>query len=151
MVFLMICASTMIYRPYSIYAEIFVVPIGVVFSLTSVRANLPGAPVGFGAAIDLYSILPVLVIMALCGCYLLLVILYRRLDKEDTKVGKSGTKTTSEHVSADMPKLKESAEENQRGIDIVYTTDSQSVEEQIGTDCSTVAASVRGDSSSRRD
>ncbi|TFK33432.1 hypothetical protein BDQ12DRAFT_766764 [Crucibulum laeve] len=78
--FLTICAATLIYHSPTIYSEMFVVPVGAVLSLTSVRANLPGAPVGFGATIDLYSVLPVLVIMALCSFYLLFVILYRRLN-----------------------------------------------------------------------
>ncbi|PPQ68172.1 LOW QUALITY PROTEIN: hypothetical protein CVT26_005778 [Gymnopilus dilepis] len=59
--FLAVCASTVIYPSHAIYAELFVVPVGAVFALTSVRANLPGAPVGF----DLYSILPVLVVTGL--------------------------------------------------------------------------------------
>lgn len=46
--FLTICAATLVYRPHKIYAEMFVVPVGAVFAFTSIRANLPGAPVGFG-------------------------------------------------------------------------------------------------------
>jgi hypothetical protein len=33
----------------------FVVPVGTVFALTSVRANLPGAPTGFGLSKSLSS------------------------------------------------------------------------------------------------
>ncbi|TFK33428.1 hypothetical protein BDQ12DRAFT_766759 [Crucibulum laeve] len=77
--FLTICVATQIYDSPTIYSEMFVIPVGAVLSLTSVRANLPGAPVGFGATIDSYSVLPVLVIMAICSFYLLVIILYRRL------------------------------------------------------------------------
>ncbi|KDR72369.1 hypothetical protein GALMADRAFT_159048, partial [Galerina marginata CBS 339.88] len=87
--FLTICAATIVYRkPHTIYAEMFVVPVGALFAFTSVRANLPGAPVGFGATIDLFTILPVLIIMSLCiasqSFTLLLVILYRRIRQEST-------------------------------------------------------------------
>ncbi|KAF4622263.1 hypothetical protein D9613_009525 [Agrocybe pediades] len=49
--FLTICAATIVYRSASIYSEMFVVPIGTLFAFTSIRANLPGAPSGFGTTI----------------------------------------------------------------------------------------------------
>ena len=49
--FLVISVATLIYPSHEIFAEIFVVPVGALFAFTSVRANLPGAPAGFGAAI----------------------------------------------------------------------------------------------------
>ncbi|KAJ7801263.1 hypothetical protein B0H13DRAFT_2498719 [Mycena leptocephala] len=61
--FIIISASTAIFHEHRLYTELFVLPVGAVFALTSVRANFPGAPVGF----DLYSILPALVIMACCS------------------------------------------------------------------------------------
>lgn len=46
--FLTICTTTLVYRPQRIYVEIFLVPIGIILSFTFIRANLPGAPAGFG-------------------------------------------------------------------------------------------------------
>ena len=46
--FMTICVATLVYRPHKIYAEMFVVPVGSLFAFTSIRANLPGAPTGFG-------------------------------------------------------------------------------------------------------
>ncbi|KAJ7447547.1 hypothetical protein B0H11DRAFT_2202731 [Mycena galericulata] len=77
--FLIICASTTVFHQHHLYTELFVLPVGAVFALTSVRANFPGAPVGFGATMDLYSILPTLVIMACCSFYLLMFVLGQRL------------------------------------------------------------------------
>ncbi|KDR70689.1 hypothetical protein GALMADRAFT_144575 [Galerina marginata CBS 339.88] len=82
--FLTICAATIIYRPHKIFSEMFVVPVGALFAFSSIRANFPGAPAGFGATIDMYTILPVLVIMSLCSFSLLLVILYRRIQEHKT-------------------------------------------------------------------
>lgn len=48
MAFLTICTATLVYRPHEIYSEMFVVPVGALFAFTSIRANLPGAPTGFG-------------------------------------------------------------------------------------------------------
>ena len=46
--FLVISAAAVVYpNPYH-YNEMFVLPVGVLFAFTSIRANLPGAPVGFG-------------------------------------------------------------------------------------------------------
>ncbi|KDR70684.1 hypothetical protein GALMADRAFT_214418 [Galerina marginata CBS 339.88] len=56
-------------------------PVGALFAFSSIRANFPGAPVGF----DIYTILPVLVIMSLCSFSLLLVILYRRIQEHKTE------------------------------------------------------------------
>ncbi|KDR69106.1 hypothetical protein GALMADRAFT_934530 [Galerina marginata CBS 339.88] len=64
--FLTICCATLIYRSHKIYSEMFVVPVGAVFAFTTIRTGFPGAPSGFGATIDLFTILPVLVIMSLC-------------------------------------------------------------------------------------
>jgi len=47
-VFLTICAANIVYPSPEIYSEMFVVPIGALFAFSSVRANLPGAPAGFG-------------------------------------------------------------------------------------------------------
>ncbi|KAK7045008.1 hypothetical protein R3P38DRAFT_2508435 [Favolaschia claudopus] len=46
--FVVICASTTVFHHHDLYTELFVLPVGAVFALTSVRANFPGAPVGFG-------------------------------------------------------------------------------------------------------
>ncbi|KAF9556118.1 hypothetical protein CPC08DRAFT_820643 [Agrocybe pediades] len=77
--FLTISAATIVYRSASIYSEMFVVPIGTLFAFTSIRANLPGSPSGFGTTIDIYTILPVLIIMSFCSVSLLLTILYQRV------------------------------------------------------------------------
>lgn len=50
-VFLIMSIATVIYPYHEIFAEMFVVPVGALFAFTSVRANLPGAPDGFGASI----------------------------------------------------------------------------------------------------
>lgn len=47
-VFLIIVSAVIVYKPHHIYSEIFVVPVGSLFAFSSVRANLPGAPTGFG-------------------------------------------------------------------------------------------------------
>ncbi|KAF8804302.1 hypothetical protein BYT27DRAFT_7194475 [Phlegmacium glaucopus] len=83
--FLTISAATLVYRPHKIYAEMFVVPVGALFAFTSIRANLPGAPAGFGATIDLFTILPVLIIMSFCSFSLLLIILCRRISQETVR------------------------------------------------------------------
>jgi hypothetical protein len=49
--FLLVSAATMVYHSHQIYAEMFVIPLGALFSLISVRVNLPGAPLGFGATL----------------------------------------------------------------------------------------------------
>ena len=46
--FMIIVAATLVYLPHQIYAEMFVVPVGALFAFSSIRANLPGAPDGFG-------------------------------------------------------------------------------------------------------
>ena len=38
----------MVYPNPEIYSEMFVVPLGALFAFSSIRANLPGAPDGFG-------------------------------------------------------------------------------------------------------
>jgi hypothetical protein len=77
--FLIMCAASLVYHPHKIYSEMFVVPVGAVFAFTSIRANFPGAPDGFGTKLDMYSTLPFLVIMSFCSFTLLLLILYRRI------------------------------------------------------------------------
>ncbi|KAJ7073807.1 hypothetical protein C8F01DRAFT_1271706 [Mycena amicta] len=62
-----------------IVTEMFVLPIGALFAFTSVRANLPGAPAGFGAVVDYYGILPNLALMTLFSAVLLIGVLYRRV------------------------------------------------------------------------
>jgi len=74
----------------------FVVPVGALFAFTSVRANLPGAPAGFGAAIDFFSILPVLVILALSSAFLLLVVLSRRIQASGCCEKPKGVQAASE-------------------------------------------------------
>ncbi|PPQ74472.1 hypothetical protein CVT26_001109 [Gymnopilus dilepis] len=46
--FLIVFATALVYHSHEIYSEMFVVPIGTVFAFTSIRANFPGAPDGFG-------------------------------------------------------------------------------------------------------
>ncbi|KAF8875340.1 hypothetical protein CPB84DRAFT_1796607 [Gymnopilus junonius] len=108
--FLTICAATIVYRPPRIYGEMFVVPVGALFAFSSIRSNLPGAPTGFGATIDTFTILPVLVIMGLCSFTLLVVILYRRIDQEfgsNTKEKDSNREEdqTIQRMSIPTPKL----------------------------------------------
>ncbi|KAF9522924.1 hypothetical protein CPB83DRAFT_863762 [Crepidotus variabilis] len=78
--FLTICVSAVVYPSHQIYAEMFVVPVGAVFAFTAIRVGFPGAPSGFGASIDIYTILPVLIIMSFCSFFLLLIVLYRRIE-----------------------------------------------------------------------
>ncbi|KAJ7834165.1 hypothetical protein B0H13DRAFT_1914229 [Mycena leptocephala] len=63
----------------NIVAEMFVLPIGALFAFTAVRANLPGAPAGFGAVVDYYGILPNLGLITLFSAILLFGILSRRI------------------------------------------------------------------------
>ncbi|KAJ7321544.1 hypothetical protein DFH08DRAFT_818406 [Mycena albidolilacea] len=62
-----------------IVAEMLALPIGALFAFTSIRANFPGAPTGFGAVVDYYGILPNIVLITLFGVILLLGVLYRRV------------------------------------------------------------------------
>ncbi|KAK7039875.1 hypothetical protein R3P38DRAFT_493444 [Favolaschia claudopus] len=64
---------------HEIVTEMFVVPIATLFAFTSVRANFPGAPSGFGAVVDYYGILPNLGLMTLSSAILLLRVLFRRV------------------------------------------------------------------------
>ncbi|KAF8994996.1 hypothetical protein BDQ17DRAFT_1330847 [Cyathus striatus] len=50
--------------------EAFVIPIGTLFAITSLRGSMPGAPNGFGAIIDFVGILPCLAIITLTGVFL---------------------------------------------------------------------------------
>ncbi|KAJ7452716.1 hypothetical protein B0H11DRAFT_282987 [Mycena galericulata] len=69
-----------------IVKEMFVLPIGALFAFTSVRANLPGAPPGFGDSVDYYGILPNLALITLFSAIMLLTVLFRRaLKSEETK------------------------------------------------------------------
>ncbi|KAJ7938645.1 hypothetical protein B0H13DRAFT_2301691 [Mycena leptocephala] len=61
-----------------IVAEMFVLPIAALFSFTSVRSNLPGAPVGFGTTADYYGILPCLAWITVFTAILLGTVLYQR-------------------------------------------------------------------------
>jgi hypothetical protein len=47
-VFLIVSAAILVYPHHEIYSEMFVVPASAVFAFTSIRANFPGAPDGFG-------------------------------------------------------------------------------------------------------
>ncbi|KAJ7675994.1 hypothetical protein DFH06DRAFT_1466719 [Mycena polygramma] len=62
-----------------IVAEMFVLPIATLFAFTSVRANFPGAPAGFGAVVDYYGILPNIGLITLFTAVLLFGVLYRRI------------------------------------------------------------------------
>ena len=53
-VFLWITMASIIW-PEQIVKELFVIPITALFAFTSVRANLPGAPAGFG---EFYPAIP---------------------------------------------------------------------------------------------
>ncbi|KAG2018659.1 hypothetical protein CC2G_008071 [Coprinopsis cinerea AmutBmut pab1-1] len=77
--FLTIIAAAGVYSSHTIYAEMFVVPIGALFAFASIRANLPGAPDGFGTILDTFSIIPVLIIMSLSSFILLVAVLYKRI------------------------------------------------------------------------
>ncbi|KAF8961645.1 hypothetical protein BDZ97DRAFT_1828358 [Flammula alnicola] len=104
--FLTICAAAFIYPEHQIYGEMFVVPAGAVFAFTSIRANLPGAPAGFGTTIDLYTILPVLVIMSFCSFALLLIILHRRIlywKLEKKRQESQDNERTTEQYRCDTP------------------------------------------------
>ncbi|KAF8992597.1 hypothetical protein BDQ17DRAFT_1432269 [Cyathus striatus] len=50
--------------------EAFVIPIGTLFAITSLRGSMPGAPNGFGAIIDFVGILPCLAIITITGVFL---------------------------------------------------------------------------------
>ncbi|KAF8992226.1 hypothetical protein BDQ17DRAFT_1546559 [Cyathus striatus] len=112
--FILISVSTLIYHSHKIYSEMFVVPVGAVFAFTTIRAGFPGAPSGFGATIDLFTILPVLIIMSLCSFFLLLIILYRRIgiyvniDEECCKgvrnVDRKGSTSSESSTSSDSYK-----------------------------------------------
>ncbi|TFK24489.1 hypothetical protein FA15DRAFT_669584 [Coprinopsis marcescibilis] len=87
--FLAMLAGAAVYNEHRIYAEMFVVPIGALFAFTSIRANLPGAPVGFGTVLDTFSIVPVLIIMSLSSFLLLMAVFYKRvrqIEEKDTTV-----------------------------------------------------------------
>ncbi|KDR77571.1 hypothetical protein GALMADRAFT_138660 [Galerina marginata CBS 339.88] len=84
-VFLIMSSATLVYSAHEIYAEMFVLPLGAVFAFTSIRANFPGAPSGFGTTLDTYSTLPVLVIMSFCSSSLILLILYRRIQRQNVE------------------------------------------------------------------
>ncbi|KAJ6585991.1 hypothetical protein B0H19DRAFT_1250735 [Mycena capillaripes] len=71
--------------PDEVVSEMFAVPIATLFAFTSVRANLPGAPTGFGAVIDYYGVLPNLGLITLFGAILLIGVLHRRIAEEHEK------------------------------------------------------------------
>ncbi|KAI0250633.1 hypothetical protein BJV78DRAFT_1217519 [Lactifluus subvellereus] len=47
--------------------EFLVIPVATLFTVTQLRATMPGAPNGFGAIIDYVALLPCLALMSLCG------------------------------------------------------------------------------------
>ncbi|TFK24487.1 hypothetical protein FA15DRAFT_592401, partial [Coprinopsis marcescibilis] len=77
--FLVMLAGAAVYNEHRIYAEMFVVPIGALFAFTSIRANLPGAPSGFGTVLDAFSIVPVLIIMSSSSFLLLMAVFFKRV------------------------------------------------------------------------
>jgi len=48
-------------------AELLVIPVATLFTVTQLRTTMPGAPSGFGAIIDYAALLPCLAMMTLCG------------------------------------------------------------------------------------
>ncbi|KDR70691.1 hypothetical protein GALMADRAFT_144577 [Galerina marginata CBS 339.88] len=78
--FFAICTLACVNKSRRISPGIFVVPIAILLAYSTIRANLPGAPNSFGAIIDVYTILPVFVIMFASSFSVLLVILYQRID-----------------------------------------------------------------------
>jgi len=55
-VFLWITVAAIVW-PEQVVKELFIIPITALFAFTSVRANLPGSPVGFGEVSRLFFIL----------------------------------------------------------------------------------------------
>ncbi|KAI0248955.1 hypothetical protein BJV78DRAFT_1354619 [Lactifluus subvellereus] len=47
--------------------EFVVIPVATLFTVTQLRATMPGAPNGFGAIIDYVALLPCLALMSFCG------------------------------------------------------------------------------------
>lgn len=47
--------------------ELLVVPVATLFTVTQLRATMPGAPTGFGAIIDYVALLPCLSLMIICA------------------------------------------------------------------------------------
>jgi len=81
-VFLWITIACVLWNE-EVVKDMFALPIAALFAFTSVRQNLPGAPVGFGAYMDFVGILPCLVIMTICTAALLLMVLQRRVVREE--------------------------------------------------------------------
>lgn len=46
--FLTICVALIVYQSAEIYGEMFALPVTTLFAFSSLRANFPGAPAGFG-------------------------------------------------------------------------------------------------------
>jgi len=104
--FLWITVAALLW-PESVVKEMFVIPIATLFAFTSVRANMPGAPAGFGAFMDFVGILPNLASMAIFSATLLFVILIRRT-RTDVQEGDDESIYTrvgrlEEHKRASMP------------------------------------------------
>ncbi|KAF9522920.1 hypothetical protein CPB83DRAFT_71407 [Crepidotus variabilis] len=76
----------------------FVVPVGAVFAFTAICVGFPGAPSGFGATIDIYTILPVLIIMSFCSFFLLLIVLYCRIEVFEPVEGRQLTKSSAKPI-----------------------------------------------------
>jgi len=76
--FLWITVATFIWKE-KVAKELFAIPIATLFAFTSVRANMPGAPSGFGCLVDYASILPNLAVITLCSAILLILVLLERV------------------------------------------------------------------------
>jgi len=77
-VFLWITVAAIVW-PEQVVKELFIIPITALFAFTSVRANLPGSPVGFGANIDYVGVLPNMILITLSSATLLVTVLLRRI------------------------------------------------------------------------
>ncbi|KAI0745820.1 hypothetical protein C8Q76DRAFT_42158 [Earliella scabrosa] len=56
---------------------VLVLPMGTLFAFTQLRSTLPGAPSGFGAAIDFVGILPCLALLTFCSIFMTGVFIWR--------------------------------------------------------------------------
>ncbi|KAI0823761.1 hypothetical protein BC628DRAFT_1411501 [Trametes gibbosa] len=65
-----------------ISSGVLVLPMGTLFAFTQLRATLPGAPVGFGAAIDFMGLLPCLAILTCCSVFMTAVFLLRDPERD---------------------------------------------------------------------
>ncbi|KAF8639483.1 hypothetical protein AX16_010280 [Volvariella volvacea WC 439] len=81
LIFTTITVATFKYRSHKLYFEVFVLPIASLFAFTTIRESFPGAPDGFGDPLDLYSIIPVLILMSICSFSLVLRVLRLRISE----------------------------------------------------------------------